>query len=164
MNQNDFGPSAAAVGAGAAAAAAPIPPFDNHRYPHSPQPMYNTTASVPSEPYNDYHEGYSQVGGYSQGGYSQEAFHPDNAGYQDNYGYYGYGAGHQGYDTNAYYNEQAYMQPQQHQNMYPTSPTTVSGNMSEAGYHSYSGAPGVAPGVAPGDKPNLKEYNKPNEL
>ncbi|KAG1030452.1 hypothetical protein G6F43_013980 [Rhizopus delemar] len=72
MNQNEFGSTA---GAGIAA---PLSPFENRRFVPSPQPMY-----APSEPNNDYQEGYSQAG-YSQAGYSQDAYHSDG------YGYYGY--------------------------------------------------------------------------
>jgi hypothetical protein len=153
MNQNEFGSTA---GAGIAA---PLSPFENRRFVPSPQPIY-----APSEPNNDYQEGYSQAGysqgGYSQAGYSQDAYHSDG------YGYYGYPQEYsqeypqqqqQHQDAYMYHNEQPYVDPQSPyvdatSPTSPASPTVFAGTMSEASYQNAA------------SKPNLKEYNKPNEV
>ncbi|KAG1167412.1 hypothetical protein G6F36_012551 [Rhizopus arrhizus] len=148
MNQNDFGPSNTdTTAASVTGSAVPMSPFDSRRYAPSPQSAY-ASAAVPSDPYNDYHEGYSQTG-CSQNAYNQEPFH-QNGYQQDNYGYYGYDQGYPQQDSQTYYSEQPYMQPQNHY-LDPTTPSTVVGKLSEASYQNTA------------DKPNLREYNKPNE-
>jgi hypothetical protein len=141
MTQNDFAPTAAAVGGGAVAGATlanlnshePLSPFDNNRRYVAPAANY--------ENYGDYNQDVYSQGGYSQEGYSQDGYYPQ----QQEYGYYdNAAAGYGGYDSARH----EYVDYQQKHDV--VSPTSA-GNVSET----YQSA----------DKPNVKDYDsKPNEM